>query len=148
MKHLIIGNGAAGIAAAERIRKLDKASGIAILSAEKYPVYSRCLLPYYLSGQLPEERMYIRDRDFYKKKNIDIYYNHKVVSVDFKLKKVYTGNTDNFNENGSVFEYDKLLVASGSTPVLPPIGGLDFSNTYFLNTFDDAKRILEDSRGA
>lgn len=148
MKYLIIGNGAAGVAAAEKIRKLDGTGEITILSSEKYAVYSKCLLPDFLSGQVSEDRMFIRDKDFYENKNIKIYHNHKVLSINFELKHVATDNTDNFSETGSIFTYDKLLIASGSTQILPPIEGLEYSNAYFLGTLDEAKRIIEDSRDA
>lgn len=148
MKYLIIGNGAAGIAAAEKIRKLDEKGEITILSAEKYAVYSKCLLPDFLSGKITEDRMFIRDKDFYEKKNIKIYYNHKVLSVDFELKYVTTANAGSFSESGSIFAYDKLLISTGSIQVFPPIEGLCYSNSYFLNSFDDAKKIIEDSRDA
>jgi nitrite reductase (NADH) large subunit len=148
MKYVIIGNGAAGIAAAEKIHKHDVTGEITILSSEKYRVYSKCLLPDFLSGQVSEDRMFIRDNDFYEKKKIKLYYNHKVLGVDFKLKQVSTGNTESYNENGSVFNYDKLLIATGSTQLLPPIQGLEPSNVYFLGTLDEAKRIIEDSKDA
>ncbi len=148
MKYLIIGNGAAGIAAAEKIRSLDKKGDITILTAEKYAVYSKCLLPDFLSGEISEDRMFIRDKDFYEKKDIGIYYNHRVIDVDFTLKHVVTDNVDNFSGSGSVFTYDKLLISTGSVQLLPPIEGLDSSNAYFLNTLDDAKRMIDASRDA
>ncbi|HEX9062831.1 MAG TPA: FAD-dependent oxidoreductase, partial [Clostridia bacterium] len=148
MKYLIVGNGAAGIAAAEKIRQLDKNGEISILSSEKYPVYSKCLLPDFLSGQVSEDRMFIRDTDFYEKKNINIYYNHKVLDVDFKLKEVIAGSRDNHIKPSSIFAYDKLLIATGSTQIVPPINGLNTSDIYFLSTLDEAKQIMEDSRDA
>lgn len=148
MKYLIIGNGAAGIAAAEKIRKLDGKGEITILSAEKYDAYSKCLLPDFLSGELSENRMFIRDKDFYRKKNITIYNGHKVLSIDFRQKRVTTDIVDIFSESGSIFVYDKLLIATGSTQIIPGIEGLEPSNVHLLNSLGDAKRIIEDSRDA
>lgn len=148
MKYLIIGNGAAGIAAAEKIRKLDKNGELSIISSEKYAVYSKCLLPDFLSGELSEDRLYIRNKDFYEKNNINIHYNQKVTDIDFNLKKVTAENTDNNIKSWSIYEYDKLLIATGSTQLLPPIEGLSPSNTYFLSTLDYTKRIIEDSKDA
>ncbi|HEY9062972.1 MAG TPA: FAD-dependent oxidoreductase [Pseudobacteroides sp.] len=148
MKYLIIGNGAAGIAAAEKIRKLDENGDISIISSEKYAVYSKCLLPDFLSGELSEERLYIRNIDFYEKNSINIHYSQKVTDIDFKLKKVMTENTDDNIKSCSIYEYDKLLIATGSTQLLPPIEGISQSNTYFLSTLDDTKRIIEDSKDA
>lgn len=148
MKYLIIGNGAAGIAAAEKIRKNDENGDITIISSEKYAVYSKCLLPDFLSGELSEERLYIRNKDFYEKNSINIYYSQKVTDIDFKLKKVMTESVDDNIKSCSIYEYDKLLIATGSTQLLPPIEGISQSNTYFLSTLDDTKRIIEDSKDA
>lgn len=148
MNYVIIGNGAAGIAAAEKLRKLDSKCNITILSAESYSAYSKCLLADYISGQMLEEKMYYRDKNFYERKGIQIYYNHKVVNIDFKAKIITTESPSSFCENGSMFGYDRLLIASGSTPILPKIRGMKETNAYHLGTFDDAKKILADSKKA
>jgi len=148
MKYLIIGNGAAGIAAAEKIRKLDGQGEITILTSEKYPVYSKCLLADFLSGDIPMERMFIRDEDFYEKKNLQICYNRKVTNIDFDLKQVYAGYVGSESPAVWVYNYDKLLIATGSSHILPPIKGLDASNTYFLSSLDEARKIAEDAKNA
>ena len=147
-KYLIIGNGAAGVAAAERIRGLDRAGEITILSAEGQAVYSRCLLPDFISGQLPAERMYIRQRDFYEKKRIGLQLDQRAVEIDPQRKQVITAGAQRPGEEGAVFNYDKLLIATGSVPILPPIAGLDPSRAHFLATFADAERIIADAKTA
>jgi NAD(P)H-nitrite reductase large subunit len=148
MKYVIIGNGAAGIAAAEKIRKLDYAGEIFILSSEKYNVYSKCLLADFLSGQISEERMFIRNLDFYEKNKFKIYYEHRVASIDFKSKHVLAQNLSSRGKSVIPFQYDKLLIATGSAQILPPIEGLTSSNSYFLSTLDEAKKIINDSKDA
>lgn len=148
MKYLIIGNGAAGIAAAEKIRKLEYSGEIIILTSEKYDVYSKCLLPDFLSGRISEENMFIREKDFYEKNNFKIYYQRKVVSIDFKSKRVIAQNTGSYRGNRSAFQYDKLLIATGNTQAVPPIKGLTSSNSYFLSTLSEAKKINADVKDA
>lgn len=72
MKYVIIGNSAAGIAAAEEIRARDKEGEVVILSDEKYPVYGRPLISYYLLGATDRERMNYRSPDFYEKNNFSV----------------------------------------------------------------------------
>ena len=63
-KYLIIGNSAAGISAAEAIREKDPSGKITIISDENYPAYSRCMISYYLSGEITEDKLKLRDDDF------------------------------------------------------------------------------------
>jgi nitrite reductase (NADH) large subunit len=141
MNYVILGNGAAGIAAAEQLRKIDKKSEITILSEENYDVYSKCMLPDFLSGELSEDRLFIREKDFYNKNDIRTFYGDKVSNIDFDSKMVLTGT-------GKKYRYDKLLIASGNKPSIPPIKGLDESNAYFISSLDDAKRIIKDAEKA
>jgi NAD(P)H-nitrite reductase large subunit len=145
MKYLIIGNGAAGMAAVEKIRELDETGEIIMLSAEKYAVYSKCLLADFLSGQIPEDRMFIRDADFYEKNNIRICFDQKVVNIDFKLKLVFAENSENISE---IHGYDKLLIASGSRQIVLPIKGLEGVEPHYLSTLAEAKRMMTDAEEA
>lgn len=138
-KYLIIGNGAAGIAAAERIRKLDQKGEVTILSAESYPVYSKCLIADFLAGKTPEKQLQIREEDFYQKKNLRFLPNAKVSKLEPVKHQVVT--TD-----GRTLPYDKLLIATGSNATLPPIPGVE--KALRLNTLDDAKRIMAEAKGA
>lgn len=148
MDYVIIGNGAAGVAAAEKLAKLDTEGHIILLTAEWYSVYSKCLLPDLLGGQIGEDRLYIRDADFYRKHNIRIYHHHKVVRVDFDKKCVTTEHTDESGRERTVFHYDRLLIATGSTPTVPKIKGLDTVPYHTLATLDDARRIKNEAKSA
>ncbi len=79
---VIIGKSAAGIAEAETIRQNDKFSKITILSDEGYVAYCRCLISYYLAGEVNEEKVIYRPESFYKENNIELLLNRKAVSVD------------------------------------------------------------------
>ena len=148
MKYVIIGNGAAGLAAAEKLTRLDPNGSITMLTAEVHPVYSKCLLPDYLSGDLAEERLFIRERQFYEKHKINLHRSQKVVRIDFEKKCVMTKRTDIGNKEVDVLPYDRLLIATGSKMAVPPITGLESIPFYTLGTLDDAKRIMDAAKNA
>ena len=118
MKYVIIGNSAAGIGAVQGIREVDKDGQIVLISDEKYHTYSRPLISYLLKGRVTEESMIYRPLDFYEKNKVDTLLGTKVVSVDSAAKNITL-------ENGNKVDYDKLLIATGSKPFVPPMDGLD-----------------------
>ncbi|KJS18893.1 MAG: hypothetical protein VR72_20600 [Clostridiaceae bacterium BRH_c20a] len=137
MNYVIIGNSAAGITAAQEIRKLDKTSDILVISREKDDVYSRCLLPDYVSGGISKEQLFIRDPGFYSSNNIKTLYQSNVVGINSENKMI-------FLEDGSSIHYDKLLIATGSKPFIPPIKGIDKAPVFTLNSLSDAEEIIKE----
>lgn len=136
MRHLILGNSAAGIFAAEAIRKHDPAAEITILSDEKYPVYSRCLLTYFLAGDCGEEQLYIRDADYYEKMGIRFRPGEKVIRIEPENKCVHTLSERKYT-------YDRLLIATGAGPEVPFIpGGACRAVFNGLRTLNDARSML------
>ncbi|MDO8525669.1 MAG: FAD-dependent oxidoreductase [Candidatus Omnitrophota bacterium] len=135
MKHfIIIGNSAAGIAAVEAIRKIDKKSKISVISDEDYPSYCRCLISYYLAGDIKEDNVRYRPDSFYKDNDVRLVLNKKVIRVDPKK------NTVSFmdkKEEG----YDHLLIATGSSPKFPDIKGIKKTGVLGFRTMVDAKAI-------
>lgn len=134
MRHVVIGNSAAGIFAAEAIRRTRPADEIVILTDEDVPAYSRCLTSYFIAGRVSEQEMAIRPPDFYETQRIDINYGCRVEQVDTSQSRVYcTG--------GRTFPYDRLLVASGARPVVPGIPGIGARGVHVLRTLQDARAI-------
>jgi len=89
MKDLvIIGNSAAGISAAEAIRQKERESSITIISDEGYNSYCRCLISYFLAGEIPEEKLVYRPDSFYKENNFNLILNKKVIKVEPKKNRV------------------------------------------------------------
>jgi NAD(P)H-nitrite reductase large subunit len=132
---VIIGNSAAGIAAVEAIRQRDKASKIIVISDEDYPAYCRCLISYYLAGEIKEDKLLYRPQNFYQENNIDLQLNKKVARVDPKKNRVVL-------EDKSQLAYDALLVATGSSPKFPEnIKGIKKNNVFGLRTVKDARAI-------
>ncbi|MDP3792030.1 MAG: FAD-dependent oxidoreductase [Candidatus Omnitrophota bacterium] len=133
-RYIIIGNSAAGISAAEAIRKKDKESRIAMISDEDYPSYCRCLISYYLAGDIKEKEILYRADSFYKENNIELILNKKITRVEPKKNAVYF-------EDKTKHEFDSLLIATGSSPKMPEIKGIDKKGVYGFRTIRDAKEL-------
>ncbi|MGB5708387.1 MAG: NAD(P)/FAD-dependent oxidoreductase [Arenicellales bacterium] len=134
MKHLIIGAGPAGVVAAETLRKLDKNASITILGDEPEPPYSRMAIPYLLIDNIDEQGTYLRkDQDYFKTQSIDVVVG-RAESLDPVNKTVKVAG-------GDALPYDKVLVATGSRPIKPPVPGIDHEKVTSCWTLEDARKI-------
>lgn len=132
MKYVIIGNSAAAVGCIEGIRSVDDIGKITLISNEKYHTYSRPLISYLLCGKTDEERMKYRANDFYDKNNVTPMLGVTAESIDIDEKTVSL-------DNGEKVPYDKLLVATGSSPFVPPMSGLDkVEKKFTFMSLDDA----------
>ncbi len=137
MKYVIIGNSAAAIGTIQGIRQIDKTGQIVVISDEKYHTYSRPLISYWLKGDVTEENMRYRDEDFYEKNDVDTLFETRVTKINSDKKTVTI-------KNGNEISYDKLMVATGSKPFVPPMEGLDkVKNKFTFMKLDDAKAVKE-----
>ncbi len=134
MKYAIIGNSAAAVGAIEAIRSVDREGTITAISAEPYAVYSRPLISEYLAGETAIEKMAYRPADFYEKNGVEAILGVAAESIDFGAKEVRLAD-------GRSVGYDKLLIATGGKPFVPPIAGLDKSDVYTFTTLADAMRL-------
>jgi NAD(P)H-nitrite reductase large subunit len=136
MQHLIIGAGPAGVVAAETLRKADPDAAIAIIGDEPEPPYSRMAIPYYLINNIDESGTYLRDpKQHFDDLNIEVV-QQRVDKIDPEGKSVTLAD-------GSIRSYDKLLLATGSRPVSPPIPGLDLPQVHSCWTLEDARNIVK-----
>ena len=140
MKYVIIGNGAAGIAAAEAIRKRDASGTITILNGERYYHYSRPRVIEFLSGKTSLEQITIKDSGFYEQNRIRLVMLVNVTAIDTAKKTVHM-------EGGIDETYDKLIIAAGANSFLPPVAGAETPGVFTLRTIDDAKAIMEYAKG-
>jgi len=136
MNYVIIGGSAAGITAAETIRKTDKKASITLISDEKTALYSRCLLTYLLASSIDESKICFKDKDFYKKNDIKTYLGKKAVSIDRKKKTVSL-------EDGTKIAYDKLLIATGAAPKSVDVPGADKKGVFTIRKIDEVRAILK-----
>jgi NAD(P)H-nitrite reductase large subunit len=139
MKHIIIGNGPTGLVAAETLRRLQPDAEIALIGDEAEPPYSRMAIPYFLHGGIAAEGTHLRkDHDHYARHGIHLI-RGRVVKVDRAAKLVEF-------DGGERLPYDKLLIATGSHPIRPPVPGMDLPNVHTCWTLDDARAIAAKAR--
>ncbi|HIZ77069.1 MAG TPA: FAD-dependent oxidoreductase [Firmicutes bacterium] len=132
MNYVIIGNSAAAIGCVEAIRKVDQESKIILISKEKEFTYSRPLISYYLGGEVKADAMGYRSPSFYQDMDCKTYLGAAAESIDPELKIVSL-------VNGEDISYDKLLVATGGSPIVPPIEGLDqVKERHLFQSMEDA----------
>jgi len=131
VKHVIIGAGAAGIAAASTIRKFKPSDEIVIVSADE-AVHSRCMLHSFISGDRDEKRISFVDEDYFAKNNIRWIAGQTVEKIE--NGHVYFANTSE--------SYDKLLIATGAESIELPLLR-NAQNVYGLRHLSDAKKIRD-----
>ena len=131
-KYVIIGNGFAGINAIQSIRENDKDGEIVLISDEKN--YSRPLISYYLGKKIEGSALPFRTEQFFKDNNVMLQIGEKVTKVNTQKKEVvfHSENTES---------YDKLLLATGGAPFVPPINGKEGKGVFTFTTFNDAQNI-------
>jgi NAD(P)H-nitrite reductase large subunit len=136
MNYVIIGNGPAGVIAAETVRKSDAQGNIVLIGDEPEPPYSRMAIPYLLMGDIQEAGTYLR-------KDANHFRNLKIELLVARADKIDTSNKKVFLNNGKTMNYDKLLIASGSRPVAPPITGMNLPGIYPCWTMEDSRHIMK-----
>jgi NADPH-dependent 2,4-dienoyl-CoA reductase/sulfur reductase-like enzyme len=135
MKHVIIGNGPAGVVAAETIRRRRPHDEIVMIGDEPHPSYSRMAIPYLLIGDIDERGTYLRkDPAHFESLRIQTV-TGRVVAIETDAKKVRLAE-------GPSVAYDRVLIATGSSPVAPPIPGLDSPFVHPCWTLADARNLL------
>ncbi len=134
MHHLIIGNGVACVGAIEAVRSVDRESPITVISSEPHRVYGRPLISSLLSGKVREEDVFYRPEDFYEKNKVSALLGKTVAEIR-------TGTRQVVLESGEVIAFDKLLIATGGVPFIPPIEGRHGPDVYVFTTLDDARRL-------
>lgn len=135
MKFAIIGVGAAGISALQTIRSLDKESELTMVSKENVPPYSLSSLPFNLSGEIADKGMSRFDGGFFDAAKAEVVVG-RVNGLDSDGKRVLF-------DGGSELHYDKLLIASGSSPIVPRITGLEKRGVHFMGSISDTWRLRD-----
>lgn len=140
-KTVIIGGVAGGASCAARLRRLDETAQIIIIERGDYISYANCGLPYHVGGVIPSrDALLVQTPEAMKKKfNIDVRVRNEVVSIDRDKKLVSVKRL----ESGEIYEesYDTLVIATGSSPLRPPIPGIQSDRIQTLWTVNDTDRI-------
>ena len=136
MKILIIGAVAAGLKSASKARRGDGKAEITVLERGKIISYGACGMPYYVGGEVHEIKELmatgagnLRNAEYFKKtKNIDVYTEIEALKID-RVKKIVEAR-DLKTGDVQTYPYDKLVIATGASPVRPSLEGIDFKNIY------------------
>ena len=141
-KIVIVGGGAAGFAAAEKLRRERYEGGIVMVSAEETPPVDRPNLSKdYLAGKAPEEWVPLRPDSFYSENDIDLRLSTNAAGIDVSAREVVL-------EGGTRVAYDRLLLATGAEPVRLSVPGAELPHVRLLRSLADCRAIIERSAAA
>ena len=135
MQYVIIGNGIAGVSAAEAIRQIDHDGAITIIADEDHPPYSRPMISLVLEGSLAPEALAIRGPAFYRDLGIEPILGSRVQGIDVSGKTVSTAA-------GQTVGFDKLLIASGADPRPITAEHCDLDHIHFMRTEAHVRQML------
>jgi 3-phenylpropionate/trans-cinnamate dioxygenase ferredoxin reductase subunit len=139
---VIVGGGAAGLAAADMLRRQGYAGAVTMLSADDSPPYDRPNLSKdFLAGTAPADWMPLRTTEFYAECKIDLVLNARAASIDVEKKFVLL-------ENGRQFDFGALLIATGAEPIQLELPGAKDAAVHYLRTFADCRAILAKAASA
>lgn len=133
-KIVIIGNGAAGITAAETILQQNRSYSLTMITNEGEAAYYRPMLSEYISAYEIPKRFYLHSKDWYEENNIELLPSSNATKIDTVNKQVAI-------DNGLLIDYDKLIIACGSYNFIPPLPGASLKGVYNLRTLKDADEI-------
>ncbi|HWR93544.1 MAG TPA: FAD-dependent oxidoreductase, partial [Desulfobacterales bacterium] len=134
MRYVIIGNGVAGVHAAETIRRFDPHGAITLISDEASPPYCRPMISMVLEGSVTPEKLPIRDAGFYADLGITAVLGTRASAIDVDNRAVAV--------DGQCYPYDKLLIASGADPRRIKAAGLELGNIFFMRTEAHVRQML------
>jgi nitrite reductase (NADH) large subunit len=134
MKHVIVGNGVAGVTAAQAIRQADADAEVHLFGAEPYLYYRRPQLWEFIAGQIEQDALYYRPAKWYAERSIELHLGIEVTGLDPTSHQLTLAD-------GSQTTYDCLLLATGARPFIPPCEGTEKDGVFALRTLDDALAI-------
>lgn len=140
---IVIGAVAAGTKAASKAKRDDPNMEVAVFTKERYISYAGCGLPYYIGGIIKEKQELLArsPEDFKIEQGIDIFIEHEVKKIDADAKIVTVEDL----RNGGIkkIPYDKLIIATGASPIVPPFENINLQNIFTLRSISDAFAIRE-----
>lgn len=143
MKTVIVGGVAGGASAAARLRRLDEKQEIIILERGEFVSFANCGLPYYIGGEIKDERdLTLQTPQSFKARfNIDVRVFNEAVKIDPQHKTVTVKDLETGEQY--VESYDSLILSPGAAPIKPPVKGIDLPHVFTLRNISDTLRIKD-----
>src|SRR5262245_8011356 len=139
---VIVGGGAAGLAAADMLRREGYTGPVTMISADDSAPYDRPnLSKEYLAGKAPADWIPLRSPDYYADRKIDLVLESRVASLDARQKRIQV-------DGGKTYDFGALLLATGAEPVRLPVPGASDDQLYYLRTFADSRGLVEKAASA
>ena len=147
MKIVIVGGVAGGMSAAARLRRLDESATIVVLEQDAYVSFANCGLPYHIGGDIPERDALLLQTPESLRDSLalDVRTGHQVLSVDRPTHTVTARETTTGREYTE--PYDKLILATGATPLRPPLPGVEHPRIRTLRSIPDMDAIIDVLQG-
>lgn len=139
-KLVVIGGVAAGMSAAAKAKRVDPKLAVQVYAAGQYISYAGCGLPYFIGGFISNrDQLIARTPEAFKAQDIDVKTEHEVLKIDPKQQKVTVRNLI----TGQEFEdsFDRMVIATGASPLIPPLPGVDKEGVFPLRTINNAVDI-------
>jgi len=142
-RYVIVGNGVAGVTAAQSIVRADPAAEVHVFGTEPYPYYRRPRLWEFIAGEIEQDALYFRLPAWYAERSIHLHLGIRATSLDPSAHRLTLRprSGQELVKDGSTVEYDRLLLAMGARPFVPPCEGTDKTGVFTLRTLDDAQAI-------
>jgi len=135
VKYLIIGSGPAGIFGAEAIRRRDMESPVTMISPDEAIAHSPAMATYWVGRKISRENLYFRDSSWAELNRVELKLGRRATALQTRLQKLTL-------ESGEEIPYDRLLIASGSSPVSLPIPGISLPGVHSIRRVGDVEAIL------
>lgn len=142
MRVVIIGGNAAGMSAAAKLRRMNPEAEVIVYESKDYISFGACGLPYFIGDFFENEnRMIVRTREQAEKTGIQVHLQHEVKNVDETKKTVQVLNLK--DKSIQIVSFDKLMIASGASAIVPPIKNASLANVFTLRNLEDGRNIRE-----
>lgn len=140
MNVVIIGGDAAGMSAAGQVRRRRPEWDLRVLEKGPYTSYAACGIPYYFAGDVGalDDLVVVSPEEFRTKRNIDVRTGWHAVGIDTRAQRVMVRTE---HEGEHQLAYDRLLLATGASPILPPWPGIELEDVVPLRNLEDTERV-------
>ncbi len=135
MRHVIVGGWTTGTNAAQQVRKLDSSAEIVIVDAEPVPYYGRPDLIDYIAGRKSRDQLFMHNAAWYPENALTLMSGRSLVGIEPTEHRITL-------DDGAILSYDRLLLANGASPFVPPVPGRELDGVLTLRTLEDADTIL------